>query len=181
MDGRSIAVTQCTVLEAHVDKTSIADIAVLTIPGKLSPSDAERLREQWRQAYSDPHFAPEVVRRDYETGETMTNILQMPPAPKLPDLLIGPFTHWCVQVEGRIIPRLTAVRDGDKISLIVDGRFAASFAEDDARQAAWLIAEALAIGEGYSHLGAESKDVPFAPLATKIEIEPHQPQHFPDR
>lgn len=57
-------------------------------------------------------------------------------------------------VEGRIIPNLTGFHDGDKIALIVDNRFAASFAPDDAYQAAWLIAQAMAIASGYPSLGA---------------------------
>jgi hypothetical protein len=98
------------------------------------------------------------------------NIVTLPPATKPPDLLVGPFEQWRVQVDGRIIPRLTGYRDGEKVVLVVDGRFSASFAEDDARQAAWLIAQALAIGEGYSHFGAESKGHPFAPIGHEIGV-----------
>lgn len=94
----------------------------------------------------------------------MDNVVQLPPQSKAPDLLVGPFQEWRVQVDGRIIPRLTGFHDGDKIALVVDGRFSASFTEDDARQAAWLIAQAMAVGEGYPHLGADSKKQPFAPL-----------------
>lgn len=91
--------------------------------------------------------------------------------PKPPRVLIGPFETYRVQVDGRIIPRLTGYREGDKIALVVDGRFSASFREDDAQQAAWLIAQALAIGAGYSHLGAENKDQPFAPQGAEIKLE----------
>lgn len=91
------------------------------------------------------------------------NITPFPKPQEQPDLLIGPFKEWRVQVEGRIIPNLTGFHDGDKIALVVDKRFSASFAPDDARQAAWLIAQALAIGAGYPSLGATSKDIPFAP------------------
>jgi hypothetical protein len=102
----------------------------------------------------------------------MTNIVQMPPPPKQADLLIGPFQEWRVQVEGRIIPRLTGFKDGDKIALVVDGRWSASFTEDDARQAAWLIANALAVGEGYAHLGAMNKDRAFAPIGCELGSVP---------
>ena len=98
----------------------------------------------------------------------MSNIVQMPPPEKPAELLVGPFKEWRVQVDGRIIPRLTGYRAGDKIALVVDGRFSASFAEDDARQAAWLIAQAMAVGEGYSHLGAPNKEQPFAPMGAEI-------------
>jgi hypothetical protein len=94
------------------------------------------------------------------------------PQPQPPDLLIGPFEEWRVIVEGRIIPKLTGYHDGDKIGLVLDHRFSASFAPDDARQAAWLIANALAIGEGYSHLGALTKEQPFAPIGAQISAAP---------
>lgn len=98
----------------------------------------------------------------------MSNVLQMPPATKPPELLVGPFTEWRVLVDGRIIPRLTGYHDGDKIALVVDGRFSASFAKDDAYQVAWLIAQAMAVSEGYPHLGAVSKERPFAPMGVQI-------------
>lgn len=98
------------------------------------------------------------------------SVVQMPSEPQ-PELLIGPFSQYHIQVDGRIIPRLTGYREGDRICLVVDGRFSASFAEADARQAAWLIAQALAIGASYSHLGAETKDQPFAPMGMQINLE----------
>ena len=70
--------------------------------------------------------------------------------PEQPPLLVGPFEKYKVQVEGRIIPRLTGWPcENGNIRLIVDGRFMAEFTPDAARDAAWLIAQALAIGEGY--------------------------------
>jgi hypothetical protein len=99
------------------------------------------------------------------------NVTPFPAPTEQPPLLIGPFEEWRVQVEGRIIPRLTGFRDGDKIALVVDGRFSASFSEPDARQAAWLIAQALAIGAGYPWVGATSREMPFAPLGSEIKPE----------
>ena len=80
-----------------------------------------------------------------------------------------------VEIEGRIIPRLTAIRVGDgSIGLVVDGRFGATFPNEGiADQAAWLIAQALAVGAGYSSLGAETKDRPFAPRSMKIDAKPN--------
>lgn len=98
----------------------------------------------------------------------MDNVTQFPTPPDEPDFLIGPFETWHVVVEGHIIPRLTGYRNEDRITLVVDGRFSASFIEPDARQAAWLIAQALAIGEGYPWLGAPSKERPFAPTGMPI-------------
>lgn len=103
------------------------------------------------------------------------SVVQMPPQPKPPELLIGPFEYYKVQVDGRIIPRLSGFKDGDKIALVLDGRLSCSFPEEYARQAAWLIANALAIGEGYSHLGALNKDKPFAPIGCEIGKLPDTP------
>ena len=103
------------------------------------------------------------------------NVTQFPTTEPPAELLIGPFEEWRVVVDGRVIPRLTGFYDGDRIALVLDGRFSHSFRKEDAYSAAWLIANALAIGEGYSHLGATSKSQqPFAPQA--MEISPKPPQ-----
>lgn len=86
-------------------------------------------------------------------------------------LLIGPFSTYHVVVEGRVIPRLTGRPVDEKIELIVDGRFSATFWPKDAEQAAWLIAQALAIGSGYTHVAAELPGGPFAPQAREINVE----------
>ena len=97
------------------------------------------------------------------------NILHLPPQDAGPELLIGPFTEYRVQVEGRIIPGLTGWAEGDLVWLCVDHRFAAPFPKEFAPNAAQLIAQALAIGNGYPWLGAENKDKPFAPIGCKVE------------
>jgi hypothetical protein len=96
------------------------------------------------------------------------NVVEFPAAPEQPPLLVGPFETYRVQVEGRIIPRLTGRPEGDRVALVVDGRFTASFSKEDAYQAAWLIAQAFAIGDGYAHLGAEQKGRPFAPIGMRL-------------
>lgn len=96
-----------------------------------------------------------------------------PPKGDEPELLVGPFEVWKVVVEGRAIPRLTGYPQEDgRISLIVDGRFMADFPADIAPQAAWLIANALAVGEGFPHLGALSRDRPFAPQIVAVDQPP---------
>lgn len=86
-----------------------------------------------------------------------------------PKFLVGPFEEWRVQIEGRIIPRLTGRREGDKVWLVLDGRLGLECADEGvAYQTAHFVANALAIGEGYSHLGAENKDRPFAPMGCEI-------------
>lgn len=99
----------------------------------------------------------------------MADVLDFPPAPTQAELLAGPFTEYRVVVEGRCIPGLTGFKDGDKIALVVDGRFSASLSESDARDVAWLLANALAVGQGYACLSSESRDRPFAPQVMSIE------------
>ena len=117
----------------------------------------------------DAQQAEAMIRYMVEGLPMSDNITQFPKPVDQPPLLIGPFEEWRVQVEGRIIPRLTGFRDGDKITLVVDRRFSATFAKEDAHQAAWLIAQALAIGEGYPSLGATDKRQPFAPIGMSME------------
>lgn len=76
---------------------------------------------------------------------------------------------YAVVVEGRSIPRLT-MRDhsSDKITLILDGRFAIDVPKEHAQPFAWMIANALAIGEGYAFLGSENKEKPFAPQVARL-------------
>jgi hypothetical protein len=97
------------------------------------------------------------------------NIVQLPTKEEAaPELLIGPFTEYRVVVDGRVIPRLTGRAQGDMVSFTVDGRFGAECPKEYAYGMAWLIAQAFAIGEGYPHLGADTKDHPFAPVAMAI-------------
>lgn len=104
--------------------------------------------------------------------DNVTKFPAPPAPPEQPPLLVGPFEEWRVQVDGRIIPRLTGFHDGDKIALVVDHRFSASFTKEDAPQAAWLIAQAMAIGAGYASLGAQTKDRCFAPLGCALDAVP---------
>ena len=55
------------------------------------------------------------------------------------------------------------VERGEHIELVLDQRLGADVPRRYAQSVAWLVANALAIGKGYSYLGAESKDMPFAP------------------
>ena len=79
-----------------------------------------------------------------------------------------------VLIEGRVIPRMSANESADgRVELVLDGRFSVTFADMGvASQAAWLIANALAIGEGYSCLGASDKNHPFAPECMRIDVPP---------
>lgn len=78
-----------------------------------------------------------------------------------------------VVIEGRQIPKLTALDEGDQVAIILDGRLSISVPKALGQQVAWLVANALAIGSGYSHLGAETKDAPFAPVVVGLDEVPH--------
>lgn len=101
------------------------------------------------------------------------NITQFPSPPEQPDLLIGPFEEYRVVVDGRVMPLLTGFREGDKVWLVVDHRFACGpFDEEGARQAACLAGQAMAVTAGYPHLGAETKEQPFAPRGMALDTLP---------
>ena len=97
------------------------------------------------------------------------NVTPFKKIPEPIDPLIGPFSYHGVVVEGRLVPFMTGFYDGDSIALVVDGRFSISVPRDLAYQVAWLCAEAIAVASGYSHLGAENKDKPFAPTVSQIK------------
>ena len=102
------------------------------------------------------------------------NIVQFPAEPA-EQILIGPFEFYKVQVEGRVIPRLSGYREQmngvDGVFLIVDGRFGTCVENSRAPDVAWLVAQALAVGEGYTHLAADDKNRPFAPKSMQITDE----------
>lgn len=102
----------------------------------------------------------------------MNDVVNFPPRAERPELLVGPFSYHKVVVDGRAIPRLTGCPHGpDETTLIVDGRFMIDVPNSLAHQVAWLVANALAVGAGFSHLGATSKDAtPFAPQIAEISL-----------
>lgn len=93
------------------------------------------------------------------------------PEQKRPEWIVGPFEEYRVIVDGRMIPRLGAVRQDDGgVVLFLDNRFMLRVPEEGlAYQVAAFVANALAIGEGYPFAGAESKSRPFAPLAAAVD------------
>lgn len=105
------------------------------------------------------------------------NILVFPEKTKeSEDFLVGPFEEYRVVIEGRKIPRLTGRRTDEGVNLIVDGRFCVLVPDDIAQSVAWLVAQALAVGSGYSYLGAEIKDQCFAPQCMRIgSVETEEP------
>lgn len=104
------------------------------------------------------------------TNDDENNVIELK-RDELPPLLIGPFQEWRVVVDGRLIPKLTAhyENNGETIFLTIDHRFGSGFPKDRARDVAWLIGQAMAIGAGYSSMLADSKDQPFAPVAMELK------------
>lgn len=104
----------------------------------------------------------------------MSEIVEFPKSEQ-PPILIGPFQVWHVVVGGRKIPHLTGTHTSDGgINFIVDGRLMGGpFYGETAHQAAWLLAQALAVGSGYSNFEAETKDRVFAPLTVELGEAPH--------
>lgn len=97
------------------------------------------------------------------------NVVRLPPPPEREPLLAGPFQVWKVIVDGRAIPGLTGFPDGEgQTALVVDDRFCITFPTEHAYGAAWLIAQAIAIGQGYPFSGALTKDQPFAPTISSV-------------
>lgn len=97
----------------------------------------------------------------------MDNVVTLPTAHKSP--LLGPFVQHSIVVENRLIPLLTGAPAGaDSTSITVDGRFSVSVPNELAYQVAWLLAQAIAVASGYSHLGAETKESAFAPKVGEI-------------
>lgn len=101
------------------------------------------------------------------------NVIEFPKSEQ-PELLFGPIMYRAIIVEGRMIPLLTGHTEDDQNTwLVVDRRFSISVPNELAHQVAWLLANAIAVASGYTHLGATSKnEKPFAPIVTKLDDIP---------
>ena len=99
-------------------------------------------------------------------------VLQFPERQGAPEFMIGPFQEWRVVLEGKLIPHLTAYKDGDDIGLVLDNRLSISVPKDRAYDVAWLLANALAIGAGYACFTADEKFKPFASNCGELPAMP---------
>ena len=98
---------------------------------------------------------------------TMGDVVDLRNEP--PEWIIGPFEVNRVMIDGRVIPGMAASRESDgRITLLLDNRFALTVPADLAFQVAHFAATAIAIGAGYSHIGGESRDRPFAPMGAQL-------------
>lgn len=66
-------------------------------------------------------------------------------------------------VEGREIPRMMVKERGEMVTVNLDNRWEIDVPRELSASICWMIANALAIGEGYAFLGSPNKDKPFAP------------------
>ena len=99
------------------------------------------------------------------------NVLSFPQTPEQPDLLLPPMESRGVVVDGRLMPHPTGHMEGDKVWLVVDGRLASGpFDMEQARQAARLAGNAMAVATGYPFLGATDRSQPFAPQVGMIDL-----------
>lgn len=77
-------------------------------------------------------------------------------------------TGYKIEYQDRVIPKLTGTKVGSNYELILDGRWGATIPEEHIHPVLMLVANALAIGAGYSSAEAETKDKPFAPISASM-------------
>jgi hypothetical protein len=101
----------------------------------------------------------------------MSDVTTFPRKPDHIDAMKGAkLSGHSVIVEGRCVPLLTMYDSGETVEFTLDGRFSIDIPREISLQIAWLVAQALAIGQGYSHLGATEKGRPFAPQVMKLDL-----------
>jgi len=74
-----------------------------------------------------------------------------------------------VEIDGRVIPKMRMKVDKENVWLYLDGRFSICVPKTCAYEVVWFAANAMAIGQGYPCMEAETKDRPFAPTVIKME------------
>lgn len=86
-----------------------------------------------------------------------------------PPSVLGPERGGRIVIhDGRRIPLLHGYECGDDITIVVDGRFAATFNKQTVGNVVFLLAEAIAVSSGYSDSGASTKGRPFAPQVCEL-------------
>ena len=103
----------------------------------------------------------------------MNDVVKFPDQPELGVIEFGvQRPGFTAVVEGREIPRLM-VREcgGDQITICLDNRFEIDVPRERSAQICWMVANALAIGEGYAFLGSPDKSKPFAREVVNVEAD----------
>ena len=88
---------------------------------------------------------------------------------------VGPFAEeWRVTVDGYRVPHLSAIVKNDgSIMLLLDERFCIEGSREEISKWVWFVADAMAIGAGYSCLGENCRQVnPYQVQMSGIEINP---------
>lgn len=81
---------------------------------------------------------------------------------------LGAFTQHRIAIDGYAVPKLEATEsaDGLECNICLDSRFGATIPAEHAQSVLWLLANALAIGAGYSCHGENSQ--PVNPFKVKV-------------
>lgn len=87
---------------------------------------------------------------------------------------VGPFSVWKIKLDGYAVPFLQGREDDNGMfHLKLDERFGIEVPKEYAHQVAWMIANAYAIGAGYSCFGENSQIAnPFKVRMSGISIAP---------
>ena len=88
---------------------------------------------------------------------------------KIPSPLGNKLAGHEIHYQGRVIPRLRGKKIDNSYAIILDNRWEAIIPEEHIHPVLMLLANALAVGEGYSNAEANTKDKPFAPLAVLLQ------------
>lgn len=92
------------------------------------------------------------------------------PQPKVPSIAGPARQGYEVIIDGHHIPNMHCYERESETEIIIDCRFSYTFPKEWGYLAATMAAQAMAIGAGYTHLGAATKDRCFAPEVCKLEI-----------
>lgn len=100
-----------------------------------------------------------------------TTFAVTPPAPGLQ--LIGPLEHNKVVIDGYTVPMLNGWHKDGKWHFALDNSCSIEVPDELGHPVAWMIANALALGAGYSCFGEKSQPLnPFARRAFYLGIAP---------
>ena len=105
----------------------------------------------------------------------MSDVIQFPEKANdvVPEMIGPQAVGNSVVIDGRIIPNMMCIDRGKEIEFILDSRFSYTFPRELSYLAAAFAAQAMAIGAGYPFLGAESREMPFAPKIMHIDNGNH--------
>ena len=93
--------------------------------------------------------------------------------------LVGPFPEYCkVVLSGYEVPSLKAYVKGDHIELVLDDRFGVQCSREEIVIMVPMIANAMAIGGGYSCHGENSEEVnPYRRRVMGLDDLPEEWEH----